>query len=590
MRTKWKFDLIKASLLIVSLVAALTACGTFQSPAPSEAKYTGQFTPTTHADALISEGRFSEALRVVINEGKPLWLKKANAQLLFDFIEKSPQDPVVLEVTSLFETKASVNADTWAHGRKVMAQANAILKLAKRAGRTRSNWVEAFSKKADQYRSHWLGNIPRVLATCNRNDSASCLKGYPIKISRLPESERKALIASTTEKLSLEGNAIEAFSQYLETTEDLFSVLFKPGTAGLPIIEMKWISVGDFPEDNQIPSFIEGFVGSEKIGYEDFNLPQSRFSLFGVVTGDQARIKHQEREVVESEYLSSRQSRPNPRYQRLQLEAEQAQLEARQAQQALSNAQGAFAVGFYRGQAVGAQAKANRLYQQLRSTQPTLVDEVYSPYTYSKERYVVERNLDWKVYLVDRELGEVWEATASNKQLVRFAISQGVHSSDPAGNDDGGPNKAIEKIYNTESEISLKNMFGDERNFQELDEHNLANEIESVLVGLEKDNFVYLSASNFQSQPPAPVAPRDEYSAKSNQQVTGDFWLSEKSNDGSILMLSDGSVWEVSVVDRIYTMLWLPASEIMVVKSNYGSVLINKDDGEKASAVLVGYR
>ena len=59
-------------------------------------------------------------------------------------------------------------------------------------------------------------------------------------------------------------------------------------------------------------------------------------------------------------------------------------------------------------------------------------------------------------------------------------------------------------------------------------------------------------------------------------------FIRDKSDDGSILILADGSVWEVSPVDRVDSALWLPTEDIIIPDS--GDCLINKDNGEKVDA------
>ncbi len=48
-------------------------------------------------------------------------------------------------------------------------------------------------------------------------------------------------------------------------------------------------------------------------------------------------------------------------------------------------------------------------------------------------------------------------------------------------------------------------------------------------------------------------------------------------------------MWQVDLLDRINTMLWLPITNITVVDSNYGYLLINTEDGEKAPAILLSH-
>ena len=59
-------------------------------------------------------------------------------------------------------------------------------------------------------------------------------------------------------------------------------------------------------------------------------------------------------------------------------------------------------------------------------------------------------------------------------------------------------------------------------------------------------------------------------------------YITNKSDDGSVIILDDGSVWRVSPTDQIDSRLWLPGDTI-IVPDNEDS-LINSDDGEKVDA------
>lgn len=97
-----------------------------------------------------------------------------------------------------------------------------------------------------------------------------------------------------------------------------------------------------------------------------------------------------------------------------------------------------------------------------------------------------------------------------------------------------------------------------------------------------------LSSSSPPSVPPPPSSKSDTYTG-----VGGGHWIQESSNNGAIVTLEDGSLWEISAVDRVDTALWLPTTSITVLESrspvgDYKYVLINKDDGEKALAKYLG--
>lgn len=60
-------------------------------------------------------------------------------------------------------------------------------------------------------------------------------------------------------------------------------------------------------------------------------------------------------------------------------------------------------------------------------------------------------------------------------------------------------------------------------------------------------------------------------------------WVQSVSGDGTIVILEDGSVWQVDPVDAIDSMLWLPTTEIVACDDK----LINTDDGEKVDAIRI---
>ena len=57
-------------------------------------------------------------------------------------------------------------------------------------------------------------------------------------------------------------------------------------------------------------------------------------------------------------------------------------------------------------------------------------------------------------------------------------------------------------------------------------------------------------------------------------------WVDSVSDDGTIVKLEDGSVWEIDSVDAIDSALWLPTTEIIACDDK----LINTDDNETVSA------
>ena len=75
--------------------------------------------------------------------------------------------------------------------------------------------------------------------------------------------------------------------------------------------------------------------------------------------------------------------------------------------------------------------------------------------------------------------------------------------------------------------------------------------------------------------------------------ASGGHWIRSKADNGGMITLEDGSIWEINSIDRIDTILWLPTTGITVLKApqpvgDYKYMLLNKDDGEKALAKFLG--
>jgi len=60
-------------------------------------------------------------------------------------------------------------------------------------------------------------------------------------------------------------------------------------------------------------------------------------------------------------------------------------------------------------------------------------------------------------------------------------------------------------------------------------------------------------------------------------------WVESVSNDGQIVKLEDGSIWEVDAVEAIDSALWLPTTDIVACDDK----LINTDDNETVSATRI---
>lgn len=59
-----------------------------------------------------------------------------------------------------------------------------------------------------------------------------------------------------------------------------------------------------------------------------------------------------------------------------------------------------------------------------------------------------------------------------------------------------------------------------------------------------------------------------------------DHWVSSVANDGAIVTLDDGSVWQIDAGDTVDTALWTAMDDVVACDDK----LVNTDEGETAGA------
>lgn len=93
--------------------------------------------------------------------------------------------------------------------------------------------------------------------------------------------------------------------------------------------------------------------------------------------------------------------------------------------------------------------------------------------------------------------------------------------------------------------------------------------------------------------PRGPARNQSSTSGRLYAAVGRGHWIDEVTSGGAIVTLEDGSMWEISSIDRIDTSLWLPVTDITVLEADrpigdYRYLLVNTEDGEKALAKYLG--
>jgi hypothetical protein len=58
-------------------------------------------------------------------------------------------------------------------------------------------------------------------------------------------------------------------------------------------------------------------------------------------------------------------------------------------------------------------------------------------------------------------------------------------------------------------------------------------------------------------------------------------WIEAVLDDGRLIKLEDGSLWQVDSIDTVTSSIWLPISDIIIC----GNKLVNEDDNETVHAL-----
>lgn len=108
---------------------------------------------------------------------------------------------------------------------------------------------------------------------------------------------------------------------------------------------------------------------------------------------------------------------------------------------------------------------------------------------------------------------------------------------------------------------------------------------------------IYFNLRTFVSPPDGPVEQRDGAGWREATDYPGPLgghWIQEISSNGKFILLEDGSIWEVDDVDQVFTSIWLPVTEVVIVARRYKGVvlyeMLNTDDGESAFVRFAGVR
>ena len=81
--------------------------------------------------------------------------------------------------------------------------------------------------------------------------------------------------------------------------------------------------------------------------------------------------------------------------------------------------------------------------------------------------------------------------------------------------------------------------------------------------------------------------PGTRFQVPPTRSIGSGYWIESVFDDGKLIKLQDGSLWEVSPLDAIDSALWLPMSGLTIIEGDdpsYPYKLVNTDDNEIVNA------
>jgi hypothetical protein len=101
------------------------------------------------------------------------------------------------------------------------------------------------------------------------------------------------------------------------------------------------------------------------------------------------------------------------------------------------------------------------------------------------------------------------------------------------------------------------------------------------------------SGSRLPAPPPSAdsgIRPAQAAQPPSNYPIASQHWIKRVIEHGELIVLEDGTIWQINQLDRINTMLWLPIDNIQIVEGDLVGhyVLVNTSQKQNAGGVLVG--
>ncbi|WP_159529040.1 MULTISPECIES: hypothetical protein [unclassified Alteromonas] len=458
-----------------------------------------------------------------------------------------------------------------------------------------ADWKTRLEKSIDHTLAEAQVNLVNNLTTCKANDLVNCIREYPVKLWKIDNEEPYKLVHEIVRKKATATDSLNIFIEEISLFKTLQEHFLKSENTYANIY---WLNNSTTQVTRSVPHF-KTMVLQNKI-VDKISKLEHDFFLIGLPIQDTASIVDKKSLQVSSKFESGSINKINPQYERISFEIQQLRSEINYQNSVMSSANlSGGGAAFMRGQLMSMQSELRALSNSLSQTPRYVQKKSFSPYTYNIQIFNVERKASWRFFLIDMERDLVWENTVEDESVRTFELKHGVHQADKsAKNSSLDITKLIEDVYRQPLRLDLDKLTNSS-SYSQIDVSSNSKVINTLTPLYESKAINYLHRENFRfiaqltnQQNAQHYLSNATISSQSNYPstfpITGEFFISKVSNDGGIVSLNDGSVWQVDALDKIDSMLWLPASTVVVVNDSYGYSMINLDDGENVRVEYLG--